>query len=132
MDGCSILIIDDDQDDIEILSQAFTSCGVETVHYVNSAMQAFIYLEKQTSKECLPKLIVTDLYLPGISGAEFLRDLKNMDAYKHIPVLVLSTIKNEQEIEKYRVLGEVDYLIKPSSYDEYKNIANYIKSKVVE
>jgi CheY-like chemotaxis protein len=129
MEGCQILIIDNDQDDVEILSEAFTSCGVDAVHYVNSAMQAFMYLEAQIAKEQLPKLIVTDLYLPGMTGAEFLKDLKRMDAYKHIHVIVLSTIKNEQEIEKYRLLGEVDYLIKPSTYEEYKKIAADIKSK---
>jgi CheY-like chemotaxis protein len=38
-----------------------------------------MYLEAIESKESLPKLIVTDRYLPGITGAEFLKDLKGMD-----------------------------------------------------
>ena len=70
MANCKILIIDDDEDDVEILADAFTQCGVDGVHYVYTAMEAFAYLE-EVEHECLPKLIVTDLYLPGITGAKF-------------------------------------------------------------
>jgi CheY-like chemotaxis protein len=131
MNTCKILIIDDDTDDIEILSDAFKSSGVDSVHYVYSAMQAFMYLEGFKNKEDLPKLIVTDIYLPGgITGAEFLVDLKTMDSYKHIHVIVLSSVKTDKEVEKYRLLGAVDYLVKPSTYQEYVKIAADITSKL--
>lgn len=45
MDDCKILIIDDDEDDVGILTEAFTACGVDSIHYVFSAMQAFMYLQ---------------------------------------------------------------------------------------
>lgn len=125
---CKILIIDDDEDDVAVLSDAFTQCGVDGVHYVFSAMQAFIYLE-DVEHSCLPKLIITDHYLPGMTGAEFLKDLKGMAKYKHIHVVVLSTIKSEREMEKYREMGVLDYLIKPSSYADYVKVASDMKSK---
>lgn len=131
MDTCKILIIDDDTDDVEILSDAFRSSGVDSVHYVHTAMQAFMYLE-QIVPQGLPKLIVTDMYMPGMTGAEFIKDLKGMDTYKHIHAIILSSVKNEQEIEKYRLMGVEDYLIKPSSYEEYKQVAQYISSKLKE
>lgn len=131
MAGHKILIIDDDTDDVEILSEAFTQSGVESVHYVHSAIEAFIYLQSIENKEDLPKLIVTDLYLPGITGAEFLADLKKMDKYKHIHVIVLSSIKSEKEIERYKQLGAIDYLTKPSSYEEYIKVAKNIADKVL-
>ena len=129
MEGSKILIIDDDNDDVEILSEAFSKSGVESVHYVHSAMDAFIYLE-QLKAEALPKLIVTDLYLPGITGAEFLSDLKKMQPYKDIHVIVLSTIKSDVEIERYKQMGAVDYVQKPSSYEEYLQVAQSIKERV--
>jgi CheY-like chemotaxis protein len=125
---CKILIIDDDEDDVEILADAFTESGVNGVHYVNSAMQAFIYLQSLEAN-CLPKLIVTDLFLPGITGAEFLKDLKLMELYKHIHVVILSSVKSDREIERYRELGALDYHAKPSSYDEYVKVAVNIKNK---
>ena len=130
--SCKILIIDDDTDDVEILSDAFNQSGVDSVHYVHTAMQAFVYLEAIKTKEGLPRLIVTDAFLPGITGAEFLADLKKMDRYKHILVIVLSTVKSEREIEKYKEIGAEDFLQKPSSYEEYVNVAKELASKVLE
>jgi CheY-like chemotaxis protein len=128
MADCKILIIDDDEDDVEILADAFTQSGVDGVHYVFSAVQAFMYLQ-ELEYHCLPKLIVTDHFLPGITGAEFLKDLKGMDKYKHIHVVVLSNVKTEQEIERYKEMGADDYLVKPSTYNEYVEIAANIKSR---
>lgn len=132
MNPCKILIIDDDTDDVEILADAFTRSGVDSVHYVHTAMQAFIYLEGVAAPELLPKLIVTDHYLPGITGPEFLKDLKGMERYKHIPVVVLSTIKTEAQIENYRRMGAADYLKKPVTYEEYLQVAKYIAGKIPE
>lgn len=125
---CRIVIIDDDEDDVAILSEAFSQCGVDSVHYVFSGMQAFIYLQG-VEPSCLPKLIITDHYLPGMTGAEFLKDLKGMDKYKHIHLVVLSTVKSERELEKYREMGALDYLIKPTSYEDYVRVAADMKSK---
>jgi CheY-like chemotaxis protein len=129
MTPCKILIIDNDRDDVEILAEAFQKCGVDAVHYVYTAMEAFIYLQTLASREDLPKLIVTDMYLPGITGAEFLIDLKKMAPYKGIHVIVLSSIKSEREIEKALSLGAEDYLVKPNTYDEYVEVAADMKRK---
>lgn len=129
MQSCKILIIDDDRDDVEILADAFTQSGVNGVHYVDSAMQAFMYLESVFEDGCLPKLIVTDLYLPGITGPEFLADLKSMEKYKHIHVVVLSGFKSEKEIQRYKDLGALDYIVKPNTYDEYALVAKNIAER---
>jgi CheY-like chemotaxis protein len=128
--NAKILMIDDDEDDIEILTNAFLQSGVNAVHHVKTAMQAFMYLETATH-ECLPKLIITDNFLPGISSKEFLADLKSMEKYKHIPVVVLSTSKTNEEIEEYQKIGILDYVVKPSSYDEYVKAAENIKAKAL-
>ncbi len=128
MPYCKILIIDDDEDDIEILAEACTESGVEGIHYEHSVMTAFMHLEQ--CKENLPKLIITDLYLPGITGEEFLIDLKHMELYKHIPVIVLTGSKTHKEIERYKQMGAVDYLEKPCSYEEYLKVAQYMKEQI--
>jgi len=131
MAGSKILIVDDDTDDVEILADAFTQSGVDSVHFVHSALEAFIYLETVKDKNDLPRLIVTDFYLPGITGADFVKDLKGMDKYKHIHLIVLSSTKTEKEVERLKSLGAVDYLVKPSSYDEYVQVASQITKNVV-
>lgn len=88
-----------------------------------------MYLQ-EVEHDCLPKLIVTDFYLPGITGAEFLKDLKGMDKYKQIHVIILSSAKSDEEIEKYREMGSDHYLVKPATYDDYVKVAAAIKNKV--
>lgn len=131
MPECSVLIIDDDEDDVGFLAEALAQTGVDGVHYVFSAMQAFIYLE-EVADVCLPKLIIADLHLPGMSGRDFLKDLKRMDKYKHIHVVVLSSFKSAKEIERYRELGALDYVEKPSSYEEYLEVAAAMKRRTEE
>jgi CheY-like chemotaxis protein len=131
MAKCSILIIDDDEDDVEILSEALTKSGIESIHTVHTAMQAFMFLQTIECKEELPNLIVTDLYLPGIRGDQFLNDLKVMPKYSHIPVIVLSTEKSEKEIERYRQMGALEYLVKPSTYVEYFAVAKNISKRIL-
>lgn len=76
MKPCKILIIDDDSEDVEILSDVLKTSGVDSVHHVHTAMDAFMYLQNWESSELLPKLIITDMHLRGITGEEFLIDLK--------------------------------------------------------
>lgn len=130
MNQCKILIIDDDEDDIGLLLEALALAGVHQLHYVFSAMQAFIYLE-QMAVDSLPKLIITDLYLPGITGIEFLQDLKKMDKFRNIHVVVLSTTKSEKEIQRYLELGALEYIEKPSTYEDYIKVAENIRQKVL-
>jgi CheY-like chemotaxis protein len=129
MPPCKILIIDDDTDDVEILADVFKTIGVDAVHYVHTAMQAFMYLEEVKMNTELPRLIVTDMHLPGITGQEFLEDLKGMVPYNNIHVIVLSSHKSERDIENARQLGALDYILKPNTYDQYLKVAEDIKRK---
>jgi CheY-like chemotaxis protein len=131
MPPCKILIIDDDVDDVEILADAFQQCGVWDVQYVYTAMQAFSYLESVANSKDLPKLIVTDMHLPGMTGQEFLTDLKKMELYRHILVIVLSSTKSPSEIKKALDLGADEYFEKPYSYAEYKKVAAHIAEKLL-
>lgn len=131
MRDCNVLIVDDDKDDIGFLAEALTQVGVDSIHYVFSAMLAFIYLET-VAADCLPKLVITDFYVPGMNGSEFLKKLKGMGKYRHIPVIVLSTENSPKEIQKHRQMGALDYLIKPSSYEVYLAVAAEMKRRVEE
>jgi CheY-like chemotaxis protein len=91
-------------------------------------MQAFMYLQEKVH-DCLPKLIIADQFLPGMTGAEFLNDLKQMDKYPHISIIIMTTTKSEKELKRYREMGALDYLVKPVTYDDYIKVAADIKSR---
>ncbi len=59
-----------------------------------------------------PDLVLLDLIMPVKSGFEVLEDLKNDNELKNIPVIILSNLGQESDIEKGKELGAVDYLIK--------------------
>ena len=102
MPACDILIIDNVEDDVERFSEAFTNCGIKNVKYVYSAMDAFKYLHHVASIEELPKLIVTELYLPDISGIEFSDNIKAIPKFQEIPVIVLYTVKREEKKQRVK------------------------------
>src|SRR5687768_10836414 len=103
---CDILIIDDDIDDIKLLTDIFNNRGIERIHYVYSAKEAFMYLQ-EVFPFCIPKAIITDFFLPGTTAVEFLTEFKAMEEYKHVAVVVLSTLKSEVQNDKLKELDVV-------------------------
>ena len=131
MHPCKILIIDDDKDDVEILSDAFIKNGIEEVHYVDSAHKAIEYLNQIEKEEDLPKLIVTDLYLPAKNGLELISDLGQTAPYNKIPVVLLSTLRYEMVQDMNKEISFSDYIKKPNSYDEYLQVARFLQQRIV-
>ena len=74
-------------------------------------------------------MILLDLILPSLDGFEVLRQLKNTDATSKIPVIVLSNLGQQSDIEKTKQLGAVKHLIKADL--DLDNIANEIASVIV-
>jgi CheY-like chemotaxis protein len=126
---CEILIIDDDQEDIDLLTDALYEKGMLKVHFVDSVTNAFNYLET-VYPECIPGLIVTDMVMPGNTGADFFTELRSKEKYKGVQVVILSTSKFDQQLESLRKVGEIDFFLKPSSLDEYSTLAEDIIKKI--
>lgn len=68
-----------------------------------------------------PDLIILDLLLPGISGWEVLKILKGKKATKDIPVIILSNLNKEEQVDRGLSLGAEDYLVK----------VNFLPSEVI-
>lgn len=63
-----------------------------------------------------PDLIMLDLIMPGINGFDFLAELKKKSRTKDVPVIVISNLCQEGDMERCRKLGAADYLIKSNFY----------------
>lgn len=129
---CDILIIDDDVDDAEFLSEAFIHAGVTNLEFVSCAEEAFELLHKLRTTSQLPSLIITDFYMSGLTGAQFASDLKAISAYQHVPVVMLSSPKSKSEINLYLQMGIDEYWVKPSSLDAYVKLAVELRDKFCE
>lgn len=131
MSTYKILVVDDDPDDRDIMNEAFNLQGSAEHLVLASAQEVFSYLQDVVRDEDLPRLIITDLNMPGITGFELLQALKGMQRYKHIDVFVYSTSSLGAHVELCQALGAKEYIVKPTAMIGYQQLATEIGKKVV-
>ena len=84
---------------------------------LNNNLNAFMASDGKKALEILNKekidLVLLDLLMPGIDGYEILDFMRSNEKFREIPVLVLSSVQEEEEIEKARKKGATEFLHKP-------------------
>ncbi len=101
-----ILIVEDDVFFRELLLKKFQKENFD-VFIAKDGKEGFAYLESNS-----PDIIVLDLILPDLNGYEILSMLKREKKTKGVPVVVLSNLGQQEEMEKAMALGAADFLIK--------------------
>jgi len=104
-----ILVVDDDEDIVELVQYNLAKEGYR-VHCVTSGEAA---LRKAVSE--IPDAILLDLMLPDVDGLDVCRQLKNNQATRHIPVIMLTAKGEDADIVTGLELGAEDYVVKPFS-----------------
>lgn len=123
-----ILLGEDDPDDQEMLKEVFTGINQDFhLMFVDTGEQVFSFLEKLRDDQ-LPCLIVLDYNMPGLNGADILKELNANARYAHIPRIIWSTSGREQFRNKCLELGASDYVIKPSNVKALEEVAHYMLS----
>ncbi len=102
-----ILAIDDAKDSLMLLDFDLSEEGYQVIT-AESAEAAFMLLHHNNIN-----LILLNMYMPGISGLEMLNQLKSATEYKHIPIIMLSSSDDEDQIVSALDLGADDYVTKP-------------------
>ncbi len=106
--GQRVLFVEDDQFLRKLVVQKFTTTGF-TVKDAMDAKSAFSILEQWK-----PEIILLDLILPDISGFEILATLKKDDRLKDVPVVILSNLGQQQDIDRAMSLGAEGFMVKAS------------------
>ena len=101
-----ILVIEDDKFLRELIVQKLLKEGYE----IAEAVDGEDGIKKVTEDN--PDLILLDIILPGIDGFEVLKKIKEDKKVQHIPVVILSNLGQQDDIDKGIKLGAKDYLIK--------------------
>ena len=123
-----ILLGEDDADDQEMLKEVFTSIDISFVlFFVNNGGEILSALGKLNDDQ-MPCLIVLDYNMPGLNGADILRELSTNERYKNIPKVVWSTAESEKFKKICLELGAVDYVIKPNNVIGLEEVARYMLS----
>lgn len=120
-----LLLVEDNPEDLELELRALRKANVEDrVHVARDGAEALAYLfcegpHAGRSFADLPKIILLDLKLPKIDGLEVLRQLRADPRTREIPVAVLTSSKEQQDIvESYR-LGVNSYIVKPVDFEGF-------------
>jgi response regulator RpfG family c-di-GMP phosphodiesterase len=102
-----ILVLDDSNTNVVLLEAILAEQGYQITPTLN-AKEAFKAMEKK-----LPDLILLDLLMPKISGYDFLEQLKENDHTRNIPIIVISAVTDQQNINKIMKMGADEFIGKP-------------------
>ena len=123
-----ILVGEDDIDDQEFLKEIFAAIDNSfELFFVNNGVQVLSELENLEDKN-LPCLIVLDYNMPGLNGAEILKELKRNSRYNRIPKIIWSTSRSNTYKDICLSLGATDYVVKPSNVNGLTQTAQYMLS----
>jgi len=124
----TILVAEDDADDRFLIQTAFEEKGyTDKLDFVENGVELISYLA-DNAKNNIPRIILLDLNMPKKDGRQVLRELKQHELFKRIPIVVFTTTKNENEIGRCYDLGANTYIVKPTTFNELLFLVEQIRS----
>ncbi|WP_442854738.1 response regulator [Fischerella sp. PCC 9605] len=130
----SILLVEDDPNDIFLIERAFRRSNFNhPILVVKDGDEAIMYLEgqgcyAQRENYPLPALILLDLKLPRRSGLEVLEWLKQQPLLKRIPVVILTSSRENVDVDRAYDIGVNSYLIKPVAFNALQEMMQVFNS----
>ena len=126
-----ILLVEDNEGDIGLVEEVFEEGRINNnLSVAEDGDEAMMFLRKegQFANVTRPDLILLDLNLPGKDGREVLKEVKEDNNLKKIPVVVLTTSKAEEDILKSYDLHANSYITKPVDFNQFMNVIKSIES----
>lgn len=120
----SILIAEDNPNDIELTMNALAQNNLANrVVVVKDGVEALEYLRCEGKyaqrNKANPAVILLDIKMPRMDGISFLQKLRNDEALKMIPVVMLTSSREEPDLKKCYALGANAYVVKPVGFKEF-------------
>jgi len=125
-----VLLVEDNPGDIRLTLEVFKATGIyNKLHVATDGVEAMAFLRQENKYRHLPRpdLILLDLNLPRKDGREVLVEIKNDPALRHIPVIVLTTSRSEEDILEAYNLHVNCYIIKPIDLEQFIKVIQSIK-----
>ena len=126
----TILLVEDNKADIRLIQEALKNSSIDyqmvTVRDGVAAM-AYLHQESEYADALRPDLIILDLNLPKKDGREVLAEIKTNSQFKRIPVIVLTTSKNEDDIYQSYDLNANCFITKSRNLNQLFTIVRRIE-----
>jgi CheY-like chemotaxis protein len=119
----TVLVADDDEDDRKMTADALREARISNkLHFVTDGEELIDYLYHRgkyapPAHAPRPDLLLLDLNMPRKDGREALREMKENPSFRSIPVLVLTTSKTEEDVERIYGLGANSFITKPVTFE---------------
>lgn len=127
-----VLLVEDNPADIRLVEEAFKESEINTKLLIfKDGVEAMEFLKRCEKHEDapIPDLILLDLNLPRKNGREFLKEIKENDNLKQIPVVILTTSSTEEDIHETYAHHANSYIVKPANVGRFietmKNLEDY-------
>lgn len=127
---CEILLVEDNPDDAELTKLAFEENRLcNNMVIVQDGEEALEYLfatgkYADRADEPLPSIILLDLKLPKVGGLEVLKRIREEEHTDCLPVIVLTSSKEDEDVLRSYKLGANAYVRKPVDYNQFVQAAN--------
>jgi CheY-like chemotaxis protein len=119
-----ILLVEDNENDVELTLTALQECRLRNeVEVVRDGAEALDYIYNRGNysgrTDCLPCVILLDLKMPRVDGLEVLRQIKSDPDTRHIPVVMLTSSREEKDLVMSYHLGVNAFVVKPVDFDQF-------------
>ncbi len=124
-DAAEILLVEDNPNDAELILRALKKNNLANkIIWVEDGSKALDFLFcrgnfKNRNKNKFLKVILLDLKLPKLSGLEVLREIKSNDLTKHLPVVIITSSKEDPDIKAAYKMGANSYVVKPVDFGDF-------------
>ena len=123
-----ILLVEDNPMDVDLTIRAFAKRKLTNeVGVARDGEEAIARIADWDAGQPQPVVILLDLKLPKVSGLEVLRTLKTHPIYKRIPVVVLTTSKEDADVNAAYDIGVNSYIVKPVDFEKFMEVAEQIE-----
>ena len=130
--SANILLVEDNEMDIELTLAAFQEARLENkISVVTTGEEALDFLHgnnKYTDRRQypVPDIVLLDIKLPGISGLEVLKQMKQTSVMKRLPVIILTSSTEEGDRAAGYDNGANSYLVKPVSFEGFLEVVGKV------
>ncbi len=119
-DAAHVLLVEDNPNDVELTLHAFrTNRLTNEIRVVRDGAEALEFLFGPEGEATDLQVILLDLKLPKVDGAEVLRQVKQHPRTRHIPVVVLTSSQEEADLVETYGIGANSYIVKPVDFEKF-------------
>lgn len=124
----TLLLVEDNPMDVDLALRAFRRRRLTNpIEVARDGEEALAWFARWDAGEPQPAVILLDLKLPRVDGLEVLRQLKAHPKFRRIPVVVLTTSAENEDVSRAYELGVNSYIVKPVNFDKFMEVASQIE-----